>query len=279
MDVLTAGVLAATLVVIILTSTRPAVTLVLSAAAGLFGYIVMNSGIPSEGVFGEGTLLFPMLTGLFGIPPLMERHREGKKRRQVDEDTDPVGPVPGLKGVATGLIAGWFPGITSTVGATLASAFGREKEPESFIALVSSISTVTAIFALVTLSVTGSGRSGTAMAVKDIIGDSLSGFCSEAFMAILLSIAVASAVGYVMTIAAGKMLSGIYSSIPSDTLSTGVLILITALVLLMTGPWGLAVLALSTFLGYMPPASGVSRTCLACCIMIPALVSALGIST
>ena len=275
---LTAGVLTSALVILVLTSSKPLITLVIAAAAGAFGYIVMNAGIPSAGLFGEGTLLFPMLTGMFGIPPLLERHRDTRRRKQTDDGVDPTGPVPGLKGVATGLIAGWFPGITSTVGATLASAFGKEKEPESFIALVSSISTVTAVFALVTLSVTGSGRSGTAMAVRDIIGDSLSGFCSEAFISILIGIAVASAIGYAMTVITGKGMSRIYSSIPSDTMSSVVLVFITALVLLMTGPWGLAILALSSFLGYVPPAAGVSRTCLACCLMIPALMSHLGIA-
>ncbi len=278
LEIMTAGVLAATLLIVVLVSPRPLVTAAVALAAGALGYVVMNGVIPSTGILGKGTLLFPMLTGMFGIPPLLERQRNGRPRKQKDDGTDPVGPVPGLKGVATGLVAGWFPGITATVGATLASAFGKEDRPESFIALVSSISTVTAVFALVTLSVTGKGRSGTAMAVKDIIGNSLSGFCSEAFLAILASIAIASVFGYAMTIITGKAIAGIYSSIPSGTLSSAVLILIVILVALMTGPWGLTILALSAFLGYVPPSAGISRTCLACCLIIPALMSHIGIS-
>ncbi|MBE6527524.1 MAG: hypothetical protein E7Z63_07210 [Thermoplasmata archaeon] len=277
LGIMTSGVLTATLIVIILVSQRPLVTAAVSLATGLWGCIVMGGGIPSTGMLGEGTLLFPMLTGLFGMPPLLESRRNKKAKSQHDDGADPVGPVPGLKGVATGLVAGWFPGITSTVGATLASAFGEEREPERFIALVSSINTVTAVFSLVTLSVTGSGRSGTAMAVKGIIGDSLSGFCSDAFVAILFCMAVAAAIGYSMTVLMGKAMAGIYSSVPSDALSTAVIVLITTLVLLTTGPWGLVVLALSTFLGYVPPSQGISRTCLACCLMIPALLSHLGI--
>ena len=175
-------------------------------------------------------------------------------------------------------MTGWFPGITATVGATIASSLGKESKPESFIALASSIGTVTSVFALVTLSVTGHGRSGTAVAVKGIIGDSLGGFCSEAFCAILIAMAVAAAVGYAATILSGRGMMNVYDSVPTDVLSNAVLILITALVFLMTGPFGLMVLVVCTALGMVPPAAGVSRSALAACLIIPAMLNCAGIA-
>lgn len=202
----------------------------------------MGGDIPSTGILGEGTLLFPMLTGMFGIPALIERIDAACIPAQTDDGKDPVGPGPGLKGVLTGVVAGWFPGITATAGATIASAFGKEDRPERFIATVGSIGTVTAVFSVVTLSVSGSGRSGTSQAVKTFIGDALNGFCSEAFILILFSIALASAIGYCTTIWTGKMMSRLADRIDPNTLNIAVLALIVVLVFLFTGPWGLAVL-------------------------------------
>jgi putative membrane protein len=237
----------------------------------------MSGGIPSEGILGEGTLLFPMLTGLFGVPPLLERHEKKRARHQDDDGCDPVGPVPGIRGVGVGLMAGWFPGVTATVGATIASAFGGERRPEEFIALASSISTVTSVFALVTLSVTGSGRSGVAMAAGEILGDSLGGFCSDAFLAVLLSMVVAAGIGYAATIAFGRGMSAVYGSIPGDVLGDAVLLLIAVLVFLMTGPFGLVVLTVGAGLGMIPPALGVGRASLASCLIVPSVLNCAGI--
>lgn len=161
LDMITSGVLALTLIIIVMTSRRKILAAVMVIVSGLVGKFVMGGDIPSAGILGEGTLLFPMLTGMFGIPALLDRIDAASIPRQTDDGKDPVGPGPGLKGVLTGLVAGWFPGITSTAGATIASAFGSEDRPERFIATVGSIGTVTAVFSVVTLAVSGSGRSGT----------------------------------------------------------------------------------------------------------------------
>jgi putative membrane protein len=128
--------------------------------SGVLGYAVMNLPIPCEGLLGEGTLLMPMLTGLFGLPVMLESASGHPFPRQTDDGKDPVGLVPGLKGVIMGSVAGWFPGITSTVGATVSTTIMPDRTPERFISTVASIGTVTTVLSLVTLSISGGGRSG-----------------------------------------------------------------------------------------------------------------------
>jgi TctA family transporter len=52
-----------------------------------------------------------------------------------------------------------------------------------------------------------------------------------------------------------------------------VLGLIVILVLLFTGPFGLAVLVVSAAVGRIPPALGVSRVCLTGCLMLPVVLN------
>ena len=137
--------------------------------SGLLGLMCMTVPASFDGILGEDGVMMPLLTGLFGIPVLLEGTGQARIPRQSDRVRDPVGAVPGLKGVAMGAVAGWFSGITSTVGASVSSALFPESSPARFISCVASVGTVTSILDLVTLSVSGDGRSGTALAIGEMI--------------------------------------------------------------------------------------------------------------
>ncbi len=246
--------------------------LLLFIISGALG-VVCDMNILSNGLFGKGTLLFPLLSGLFGVPPLLRSVGNKGAPEQYDSEEDPVSPLPGLRGVLTGCVAGWFPGITATAGAALSASICREEKPENFISLVASIGTVTSVFSLVTLSVTGSGRSGTSSVIKEIIGDGLKGFCSEAFLLLLMTICIASAFGYVMTIVVGRGMSTIVDRIDPYKMSVGALILLISLVAVMTGLGGLTVLAIATLVGLIPQYAGTSRIPLTGCLLIPVILS------
>ncbi len=272
-DYFTTGIICLTIAIILYNSSDRPVTAALFVISGLMGYIVQTGIIPVLGIIDGGTMLFPLLTGLFGIPPLLDRAKGTRCKKQTDNGINPVGSGPGLLGVLAGLIAGWFPGVTSTAGATLMSAFVKERDPARFISMTASIGTVTSVFSILTLSVSGSGRSGTTMVIKQIIGDSLDGFCSGPFLLILFSIAIASVFGYAATIGCGRFMSQISERIPADLLNNAVLALIVVLVLVTVGPFGLPVLLLATAVGMMPPSLGVGRVCLIGCLMLPVLLS------
>lgn len=241
--------------------------------SGALGYCCMTLPIPCTGILGEGTLLFPLLTGLFGIPVLLESSQgNGRIPPQRDDVDDPTGLVPGLKGVVTGCIAGWFPGITSTVGASISSCFTTESRPERFISTVASIGTVTSVLSLVTLSVSGSGRSGTAIVIGEIVGDGLQGLLSEGFLLLLLSTAVASISGYALTIWSGRVMGRVVSRVDQRSMGRAVMVLLIVLTILMTGPGGVLVLIASVILGFLPQVCGTSRTVLCGCLILPVLL-------
>lgn len=274
LDSLTPVVLAIAVFTILFTERRrlPWAATALLISGGL-GYACMEMEIPSSGILGEGTLLFPLLTGLFGFPVLLEASGSQRLPPQMDSDTDPSGVLPGLKGVVMGCVAGWFPGITSTVGATMSACVMPEGRPERFIASVASVGTVTSVLSLVALSASDSGRSGTAVVIGEIAGNSLHGIMSDAFMALLLSTAVASVLGYWLTIASGMMMSRVASGVRPDRLGRAVIVTTSILVLALTGPFGLLILACSVLVGFLPQRLDVGRTVLTGCLILPSLFS------
>ena len=241
--------------------------------SGLLGLICMDLDIPRDGVIIGSTMMFPMLTGLFGMPAMLLSLRDPVIEEQTDDCEYPVGPVPGIKGVLTGILTGWFPGITSTTGAILSDSITPERRPEGFIAMTASIGTSAAIIMLVTMSITGHGRSGTMLVIGDILGDSVIGSLNTCFLLLLLTSAFAAFLGYHSTILCGKLMSKVINRIDTLILNRACIILVVSLVLLMTGPLGLLILVTSTLLGFLPVRMGVSRVYLTGCLLIPALLS------
>lgn len=246
--------------------------------SGMLGLACMTLPIDTTGVLGEGSIMLPLLTGLFGIPVLLSTSSGTVVPPQTDRTMDPVGPLPGIKGVLMGTIAGWFPGMTATVGASVSAAVFPEKDPARFISTVASIGTVTSILSLVVLSVSGNGRSGTALAIGEIAGGGLGGFMSPWFLMLLLSAAVASALGYLATIWSGKAMSRLASRIRPGPMSRAVIVLLTAIVLLLTGPVGVLMMAASTVVGLIPGACGTSRIVLCGCLIFPVLLFKTGLA-
>lgn len=279
LDLLTLSVILFVLSVMIINEQKHriwAVSLIL--VSGAMGYICMHGGLPCSGILGEGTLLFPLLSGLFGMPAMIMSTRNARIPPQKDTVKDPVGPAPGIKGVLMGCVAGWYPGITATAGASLAAAITPENEPARFISMTASIGTVTTVFSLITLSISGSGRSGTVLVIRDIVGDSVSGFCSETFMLLLVSVAVAIVLGYWITIGAGKVMSRVANSFDMNNLNKFIIVFVAALVLLLTGPCGLLILFVSTLIGFIPVMTDMSRIPLTGCLMVPVVLNELGLN-
>ena len=278
LDSITAMVLIAVILIMLLHERDPvnmiwcALTILVS---GLLGLICMDLDIPCNGIIVGGTLIFPMLTGLFGMPALLQSLSNPVIQEQTDDEEYPVGPIPGIKGVLTGLLTGWFPGITSTTGAILSDTVTPERSPEGFISMIASIGTSASIIMLVTMSLTGKGRSGTMIIIGDILGDSVIGALNECFLLLLLTAAFAAFLGYHSTILCGRIMSRIINRVDTLLLNRICIILVISLVLLMTGPYGLLVLAIATMMGFLPVRIGISRVYLTGCLLIPALLSSL----
>lgn len=247
------------------------------AVSGVLGLICMDADIPANGPLMEGTMLFPLLTGLFGVPAMLDSLNNDRYVEQRDDIKRPVGIVPGIKGVLTGTLTGWFPGITSTTGAVISNKVTPERSAEGFISMTASIGTAAAVMMLTTMSVTGSGRSGATIIVAEILGDAIVGPMNENYLLLLVSAAVASVLGYYITISCGKAVSSLSSKVNAKLLNGVCLVMMTVLIFLLTGPYGILILVVAAVAGYLPIKAGVSRIHLTGCLIVPTALSYLGL--
>jgi putative membrane protein len=246
-------------------------------SSGTLGYLVLNSTLP----FGDlncldQSLLFPLLTGLFGMPTLLLSLRNPSIPSQ-------GGPVivqspmrSSLRGVIAGALVGWFPGVTSTTGAVMGSLSRRkEHDAPSFITTVSAVGSSAAVFSLIALSVTGNGRTGAMLAVIDLMGDELrllQHFPSQHFALLLLSVLLSSGMGFHLTIRAGRTFSRMVSRFDMAKVSKAMILLVIALVSIFNGIQGLMLLMASLPLGLVPPMAGVGRVHLTGCLLVPVIL-------
>ena len=280
LDSITTFVLCAVIVMLLLNERdvrRMIVCMMVLLISGALGLACMDLDIPCEGIVGGGTLLFPMLSGLFGIPALLESLDKNDVVEQRDDIEFPVTPIPGIKGVLMGSLTGWFPGITATTGSIIGTMFSSVRRAEDFISMTASIGSASTIIMLTTLSVSGKGRSGAMMVVEDILGDSIIGMLNEGFLILLLTAAIATFLAFHITIYCGRMMCDIVSRFDMSRINRVCLVLVVVLVASFTGPYGIMILIVSTIIGFIPIMFGVGRVYLTGCLLIPTLLTFLSV--
>ena len=250
--------------------------LLLMVLSGILGYCCILGAFPEWGLIPGGSMMLPLLTGLFGMPAmLLSAQNTAMPEQRMTEGINDH-PLPALKGLLAGGIVGWFPGITATAGTVVASLTSPEVEPDRFISMVASVGTASTVFALVTLSVSGKGRSGTMLVVGEVMGDSLTGVGSLSIAVLLVAVLLSSLLGYAATLASGRALAKWMAGVNLRTLSIGIMVFMTVLVAVMTGPLGLLVLLTATVMGLLPTAVNVNRVHLASCLLLPVLMFYIG---
>ena len=151
--------------------------------SGAIGWVTLSHPLPQNGLMGEGTPLLPLLTGLFGVPVLLETTKGATATQRGDDAI--ARSAPSMVGVLPGLLVGWMPGLSSTAGTVVAmTTVGRRYagRPEDFIAMVSSVGTSATVFSMVALAVMGRGRTGAMVAVGELLPDVTMSLTSEAMV-------------------------------------------------------------------------------------------------
>jgi putative membrane protein len=243
--------------------------------SGILGLIVLDMKVESP--FGLWpSVLFPTLSGLFGISTLLESLRGGATiphQRIEEQGVESSDAVPSIaSGTVAGSVVGFLPGMSGGVATVIAMLFRKEPKPSSVIMTLSAINTANSFFVLAALFLILRPRSGAAIVVDELIDvkEWQSGMPIE-FSLLLISALLASMIGFFLTLYLGKKMVNVMPKLPYSKVAIGIIIFIAAMVFAFTGWKGMLILAVSTAIGMIPPLVGIRRSHNMGVLMVPVL--------
>lgn len=269
--------------VLILTEKNRLWAAILFLFSGLFGIIILGSPLIPGGSSAAFNVLFPALSGLFGVsglllalgektaklPPQKEDIALNISEAQINQAT--------LLGTASGMAVGLLPGLGSANAATLTLLLTGDRESKDnsrlYIVTTSAIQAADSVFGIAALYFIEKSRSGASVAIGSIIGEINVG----QMLVILLAMGITGFLSRNLLLKSWKVFVSLINRLNYQALTLAVIVFIVALVLLTTGFWGLVVLVGSTCLGLLPPLVKVRRTQLMGLFLVPVILFFSGI--
>lgn len=249
-------------------SARPAIAVFL--VSGLLGIFSFRYEYLSSSPFGGGAILMPLLSGLFGVSVLLF---SGKGKVPPQEFTGMEigdrGIVRGtLLGGIAGVVVGWLPGLSNaTANGVLASAVDSSRDRREYILATSAANTTNALVGLAALFAIERTRNGVVSALSAIEVPPLS--------YLLVSATIAALAAYILTLVFSGM-AQFMEGIDRTRLAAAVIVFVTLVSFLSTGPFGLLVLALATAIGCVPRLVAIPQVFCMGSIMVPVIFYAFG---
>ncbi len=264
--------------------------------SGALGLIVLRPGFLESAwrplaLPGGSLVLFPLFTGLFGLPTiLLSWNHRGRLPPQVLGPADALPDWRHSRGLLAGTVAGatvsWFPGLGGASATVVAQLLGggesKEGDPDAdreFLFAAGAANAATGMFTFATLFTVFRARSGVASAVEAISTPlppwEPASNLPPLFAAILLGLAVSAVFAYAATRRLARPFARFATRVRYARLVRSVAAALAMAVLGLAGPLGVLVLVAATAIGLGPPLLGVRRVHLMGCLLVPILAASL----
>ena len=234
--------------------------------AGVLGLIVLN--MPNF-----ENPLFPLFSGLFGISTLIislqnnESIPKQMKKQYVRVKTSRVFKAS-FSGGFSGFITAVMPGLGASTAAVISMQITKNLKEDGFMILMGSINTFNFILSMVTLYVLDKARNGSIIVIQKLV-DAIT---ISHIVIFLCAVLIAGSLSVFLALILAKAFSKIVSVVSYRKMVFSVIFLISSLVLVLTGPLGLLILAISTAVGIIPPIVNISRTHAMGCLLLPVIL-------
>ncbi len=248
----------------ILLEKRKITAFIIFLFSGILGMLILN--VPNS--------IFPSLTGLFGLSTLIISLSVNPDiPKQITKNIEIKNTKKGIiTGLASGLLVGSLPGVGSAQATVLASEFTGASTKDLLIAM-GGINTANSIFSFISIYTIGKARSGTAIAIKEILYN-----FSFYDLLFLISIALISAgIASIITLKLGKVFAKIVEKVNYRTISIITIIIINFMTIYLTGYIGMLILFTSTSLGILTSFLKVKKINLMGILLLPCILFFLGI--
>lgn len=203
--------------------------------------------------------LLPLLTGLFGssslITSIIKKQKIPKQKITKLKEIKPKLKNPLLASILSAPLCSFLPSLGSgqaaVIGSTIISVENKE-----FLVLLGSLNTIVMGLSFVTLYSIQKSRTGSAVAVSQLIQN----FNLSVLVIILLTIIISSLLAALLTIYISKIFAKRFLNINYSKLSIFILIFISAVVILFSGLLGFLVYLVATSIGLSAILTGIRRT-------------------
>jgi len=235
--------------------------------AGFLGIASMNLNLKEP--------LLPLLTGLFGASSLITsitKKQKLPKQRIIKLRHLKIKKKSIAKSIFASIIASplcsFLPGLGSGQAAVIGSEVTGDLNKKEFLILLGSINTIVMGLSFVTLYTIQKSRTGSAVAVSKL----LETFSLSSLLIILAAIFISGILAFFLVIFLARIFSKIISKISYNKLSLGILIFISFIILVFSGFLGFLVFIISAFTGLTCIYTGVRRTHLMGCLLLPTIL-------
>lgn len=255
-------ILIAAVLWMVLAERRRLTALAVFLLAGLFGFMSLNS-------FPSDFALFPALTGLFGISTILTSlmSKATIPEQKIESNIKGDWLEGSLTGWLAGLLSGFLPGLGSSQTGIMASQALKTKTQEFLIAL-GGINTSNIFFTFIVFYSIGKTRSGAVWAISGVM-ETLS--VADILLILVIGVLVAL-ISAVLTLKISKFMVMKLKHVNYMKLSLAVLFLLSFLVILLGGIYGIVIAVTGTFLGLLATYMGVKRTHLMGFLVLPTIL-------
>jgi len=239
--------------------------------SGILGLIVLND-------FGDFAL-FPLLTGLFGMPMILismfQKTKLPDKFTFDEEKIERKGLLSCIGvGSLAGIIAGLLPGLGATQSTILTQqVFRRERSGREFLISIGAITTCDIVYSILALWLIHNPRSGIAIGVSKLLEV---GFQETLiFIAIIL---ISAAVSTILTLKMTKISLKFLKKVDYQKLCLYTSIFLFVLTVIFSGLIGILILIISIAVGLIPNYLNIRRTYGMGCLIVPCILFFAGIT-
>jgi TctA family transporter len=257
-----------------------ALACVVFALAASLGWVAQRLATPSP-LGLPASSMFPLLTGLFGVPAMLLALRAGAPPPQhALPSTEPARDVlaSGLAGGACGTLVGLLPGMSSSAASVIALLARPAERREQALVAISAAGASAAVVTVGAYVLVQRSRSGAMLAVEEIVpAEPWTGALPPR---LLLALLAGCAAGVLLGLAAALLLAvrvaRQFHRVPYRALTLATLLALAGMTWAFTGPWGLALLAAAALAGLLPWWWGLRRGHLMGCTMGPLILGGAG---
>ncbi len=260
-------ILIAVSILLILLEKKKSKSLLVFLLSGILGWSVLNLNT-SQNIFTEP--LLPLLTGLFGASNLILSIKNKtkipkQKITKIKLDKKFISPIFGS--LIASPLSSFLPGLGSGQAAIIGNIISQT-DRKGFLILLGATNTLVMGFSFITFYAISRTRTGAVVAINRILGN----INLNLLIIILICVFISGIIAFFLTLKIAKIFSEKISFLNYSKISITTLIILVFIILFISKPLGLFILAVSTITGIYSISLGVRRTNMMGCLLLPTIL-------